>query len=243
MSCWGNRRGFSTGVGVQATPLPFEADGPPRAIRQIAAGTYLTCAVSLDGDVQCWGSSPEPTLRSGPVDLKGKVDRVGLGSRHACALLEGGAVRCWGSGLRGVLGYGNVQTVGDDEAPGAAGDVSLGEPAVDLVVGSQHACALLASGALRCWGSGENGRLGQGHTRDIGDDEAPIAEPPLAVGRRIRKLSAGAATTCVLLDDGTGRCWGRNTGALGTGDLQDRGDDETAGAVPAFAVFGLQETQ
>jgi alpha-tubulin suppressor-like RCC1 family protein len=238
LSCWGNRRGFGAGVGAQATALPLEVDGPPRPIRQIAAGTYFTCAVFQEGDVYCWGSNPEPSLQSGRVHLNGKVVRVGLGSRHACALLEGGSVSCWGSGLRGVLGYGNVQTIGDDEAPGAGGGVALGEKAVDLVVGSQHACALLASGALRCWGSGENGRLGLGHTRDIGDDEVPADASPVPIQGRIAKLSAGAATTCVLLDDGISRCWGRNTGALGTGDFEDRGDDEAADAVPAFVVFG-----
>jgi alpha-tubulin suppressor-like RCC1 family protein len=88
-------------------------------------------------------------------------------------VLEGGAVRCWGSGEQGQLGYGNTEDIGDDETPASAGDVDVGTPATHVAVGFLHACATLATGAVRCWGRASTGALGHGNTEDIGDDEPP----------------------------------------------------------------------
>jgi hypothetical protein len=47
-------------------------------------------------------------------------------------VLDTGGVRCWGFGLSGRLGYGNTDSIGDDEDPATAGDLDLTDP-VDLV--------------------------------------------------------------------------------------------------------------
>src|SRR5690606_17159475 len=41
--------------------------------------------------------------------------------------------------------------------------------------GEDHTCALLASGAVRCWGLGDFGVLGYGNEHIIGDDALPAA--------------------------------------------------------------------
>lgn len=51
--------------------------------------------------------------------------QVTTGRDHTCPLLETGAIRCWGDGDDGTLGYANNNTIGDDELPSAAGDVSV----------------------------------------------------------------------------------------------------------------------
>ena len=38
-----------------------------------------------------------------------------------------------------------------------------------LFSGGQHNCAILASGAVRCWGNNESGELGYGDYNDIGN--------------------------------------------------------------------------
>ena len=60
---------------------------------------------------------------AGDVQVDGVAVQVAAGDFHTCALLETGAVRCWEYGANGQLGYGNVNTIGDNEPPSSAGDV------------------------------------------------------------------------------------------------------------------------
>jgi hypothetical protein len=64
----------------------------------------------------------------GPVDVGvGRTaTQITAGTFHTCALLDDATVRCWGSGGSGRLGYGNPNTIGDDEAPGSVGPVDVG---------------------------------------------------------------------------------------------------------------------
>jgi hypothetical protein len=41
--------------------------------------------------------------------------------------------------------------------------------------GGYFACALLTTGAVRCWGSANSGQLGYANTTRIGDDETPAS--------------------------------------------------------------------
>jgi len=165
---------------------------------------------------------------------------VAAGMYHACAMLSG-AVRCWGYGGDGALGYGDTDTVGDDETPGSRGTVNLGagRSATAITAGSFHSCALLDDGTVRCWGYGGDGRLGYANTDTIGDDEAPGTVGPvdLGPGRTAKAISAGGFHTCAVLDDGTVRCWGYGfDGQLGYGGRSSIGDDETPGSAAAVKL-------
>ena len=94
---------------------------------------------------------------------------------HTCALLDTGTVRCWGPGDGGQLGHGTTDTVGDDETPDSAGDAAVGATVVQLAAGGGHTCAVLDTGAVRCWGAGTSGQLGYGNPNSIGDDELPAS--------------------------------------------------------------------
>jgi alpha-tubulin suppressor-like RCC1 family protein len=164
-----------------------------------------------------------------PVEVGDEVDSVQVGSFHTCALLTRGAVRCWGwdAGV-GALGYADgVETVGDDETPASAGDIDLGGVAVQLAVGSYHACALMEGGSLRCWGSGDEGALGYGNIEHVGDDETPAQAGDVPVGGTVVQVVAGVEETCALLEGGGVRCWGNGANALGYGNTENIGDDET----------------
>ncbi|HLT35709.1 MAG TPA: RTX toxin, partial [Enhygromyxa sp.] len=93
---------------------------------------------------------------------------------------------------------------------------------LDLAVGDVHNCALIEGGRVRCWGDNVAGQLGLGNTDDIGDDEPPSAAPDVALPGPAVQLAANGLSTCVVLGDGTVRCWGRNEyGQLGQGNTNN----------------------
>jgi alpha-tubulin suppressor-like RCC1 family protein len=150
--CWGwgggelLLRGWTSGaLGYGSTSslgdneLPSTAGDVPVGglTQQVATGAWHSCAL-LAGAVRCWGEAQSGTLgygnpndigdnetpaSAGNVNVGGSVVQLVAGGAHTCALLTGDRVRCWGSG--DVLGYGNTNTIGDDELPYTAGDVPL----------------------------------------------------------------------------------------------------------------------
>ena len=110
---------------------------------------------------------------------------------------------------------------------------------VQLTAGTEHTCALLHSGSVRCWGKGLDGRLGYGNEDDIGDDEFPVVAGDINIGGRASQISAGGGNTCALLDTGKVRCWGEGTlGALGYGNTLNIGDNETPSVAGDIDVGG-----
>lgn len=127
----------------------------------------------------------------------------------------------------------------------ADGNEGPGAPAAfrALTAGSNHTCAILANGTLRCWGLNALGQLGLGDNLARGDSpgEMGLALPPVALGsnRTAAAVSAGTDFTCALLDNATVKCWGWNGfGQLGLGDTGDRGGGpgEMGDNLPAVAL-------
>ncbi|HEY6559133.1 MAG TPA: RCC1 domain-containing protein [Polyangiaceae bacterium] len=172
---------------------------------EVAAGTEHACALLSGGAVRCWGLGPpllfdtvpygsalgyghansigddEAPASAGDVNVGGAVAHVDAAGFRTCAVLLTGSVRCWGRAAPFSLGYGNLNDIGDNEAPASAGDVALGGSATQVSVGGWHMCARLSSGRVRCWGRNRAGQLGYGHTRTIGDDELPAGAGDVAV--------------------------------------------------------------
>jgi len=233
------------------------------AAGSLDAGAYHTCAILGDGSVRCWGYSGEGQLGYGNTDTIGDDETpasvgpvnlgpgrtakaISAGDNHTCALLDNGSVRCWGYGTAGRLGYGNASNVGDTQTPAAAGPVNLGpgHTATAISAGGAHTCAILDDGSVRCWGYGADGQLGYGNTSNVGDRQTPGSAGPvdLGPGRTATAISAGAAFTCAILDNGSVLCWGfggfgqlghARTGDQGSGfgNRDNIGDQQTPGSV------------
>jgi alpha-tubulin suppressor-like RCC1 family protein len=220
------------------------------SVISIDAGDRFTCAALSTGSVKCWGWNVDGQLGyanswdvpnvlspvdAGNVILGGNAVSVSVGG-SACALMNGGTVRCWGYNTQGQLGYGHTRTIGDDETPASAGDVPLGGTAISINMGSTHACALMETGAVRCWGSNTYGQLGYGHTQNIGDDETPASAGDVPLGGTAISISTGEFHTCALMSGGSVRCWGgwgRNRyGTMGYGNTNAISTPMIAGDVP-----------
>ena len=264
--CWGfgfdGRLGYGDQSAIGDNEVPGAAGpvklGAGRTARAITAGDSHTCALLDDETVRCWGyagngqlgygntttfSDTQTPDTAGPVRFASGRTAVAIsaGSYHSCAVLDDGTVRCWGSGFDGRLGYGNTKHVGDDEALSSVGPIDLGpgRTAVAISAGSDHTCAVLDNGAVRCWGAGRSGKLGYASTNNVGDDETPGSVGPvdLGPGRSAVAISAGSDSTCARLDDTSVRCWGEGAnGRLGICETTVVGDDEAPGSSGPVAL-------
>jgi alpha-tubulin suppressor-like RCC1 family protein len=223
-------------IGDNELPASAPAIALPGPAVAVATGQPFTCALLATGKVWCWGGGP---LTVNGFDdgrellLGGKAVSIAVGWGHGCAVMEGGGVRCWGEGKFGKLGYGNVADVVD---PVTAGDVPLGGPAKAVAPGNNHTCALMMSGAVRCWGEGTGGLLGYGNVANIGDDEPASAAGDVPIGGTAIAVTTGYTATCALLDSGAVRCWGRDHHGQGNG--KDLGDDEPPSNAPTLRIGG-----
>ena len=188
------------------------------------------------GDTQNRGDDPGEMGAALPaVDLgTGRTAvAVSVGYNHACALLDDAHIKCWGNNDTGKLGLGDAFSRGDN--PGEMGDAL---PAVDLGTGRTvkvvsaafyHTCAMLDNDLVKCWG-GEGGavsrgELGYGDTMARGDipgqmgDDLPAVD--FGAGRTVKAMSSASDNNCVVLDNGTVKCWGDNSiGELGLDDIR-----------------------
>jgi len=256
--CWGHNGSGQLGLGHTRT---IGDDEPPssggdvevggRVLQLIAGGTH-TCALLDAGRVRCWGfnggalgyghnrniGDDETPASAGDVPVGGKVTQLTAGDAHTCALLDTGAVRCWGNSRWGRLGYGNEAVIGDDETPASVGDVNVGGKVAQIDAGGEHTCAVLTTGAVRCWGSNVMGELGYGHTFWLGSEQPPAAFGDVSVGAPVRHIEVGFAHTCALLTTGKVRCWGfGGLGVVGQGSPENIGDNELPSSVGDIPLY------
>ena len=207
--------------------------------QSISAGGDHTCALTTDGKIKCWGSAFYGQLGNGntsnqstPVDVHTSADNqdslsdiaaISTGFSHTCALTTDDKVKCWGDGRSGRLGDGNTsgkQPTPVDVHTSADNQDSLSDIAA-ISSGESHTCALTTlttGGNVKCWGSGNSGRLGDGSTS--GQQSAPVDVHTSADNQDslsdIAAISTGGSHTCALTIDGKVKCWGQgNYGQLG----------------------------
>jgi alpha-tubulin suppressor-like RCC1 family protein len=251
VQCWGDNSDGQLGDGTQTEgTTPVAVKGITTAT-QVAAGGDHTCALLAGGNVECWGDNYDGELGDGttserlaPVAVKGirRATSIAAGFYESCARLAGGAVKCWGGNADGDLGDGTA--VGPVRC-GASRDPCSPTPvavkgitrATSITAGAFHACATLASGRVKCWGSSFYGQLGNG-TRTYS------TRPVVVRGiRTAREVSASTLHTCALLAGGAVECWGdNNNGQLGDGTVSGPKKCGTYACSPTpVAVSGITD--
>lgn len=215
VKCWGFGTGGQLGNGKKhSSSVPVRVKGISTAI-QVAAGGTQSCALLSSGAAKCWGSNGDGELGIGKrkpansttplkVKLPGSAVRIGAGFWNGCALLTTGATYCWGSNDGAELGVGKTfwrltetfHPLRVKKLPKASA----------VSVGDDDTCAILNTGAIKCWGANDSGQLGNGM---IGLRSTPVAVKGIS---NAVAVSSEGAYTCALLNDGKVSCWGRNSG-------------------------------
>ena len=222
--CWGYNRYGQVGDGTTWTRWrPTDVTGLASGVVALEAGDQHTCAVTVGGGAQCWGWNSYGELGDGTrtsrdvavdvVGLAGGIAALSADLWHTCALTGGSGVKCWGLNADGQLGDG---TTTNRMTPVRVTGLTSGIAAV--AAGARHTCALSAGGAVKCWGSGGSGKLGDG---SLADHSAPVGVIGLSSG--VRALAAGEEHSCAVTAGGGVKCWGYNgVGQLGDGTRLNR---------------------
>lgn len=219
VKCWGSAFNGQLGDGSNtSSSTPVDVVGLS-GVASLSAGGSHTCVVTTGGAAKCWGAGGSGRLGNGSSsDSSSPVDVVGLssgvaslsaGGKHTCAVTTSGAAKCWGLGSNGVLGNGSssgIHNTPDDVA-------GLGSGVSSIVAGARHTCAIVSNGAVKCWGSGENGQLGDGN---YAGSNAPV--DVVGMGRGGVSVTCGELHTCATTQNGGAKCWGfGSSGLLGDG--------------------------
>jgi alpha-tubulin suppressor-like RCC1 family protein len=221
--CWGlNWMGEtgSTRLG-QTERDPVQVPGG-LAFAEISADHGYTCALTLEGELYCWGWGEAGQLGVNLADLPGcqpgpvagltvycsaqplpaatnlRFVGVSAGLLHACALSDQKRAICWGDNGQGQLGDG---LFGTRYVPGSTTDRTWSL----IEAGGPATCGTEIGGGTYCWGLNLSGLLGTGTTTEISTTPQLVAG-----GHTFTALSAGPAHICGLTPDGTAYCWGDN---------------------------------
>lgn len=228
--CWGDHEHGA--LGSQRVCKPPAAEGgspdcilgvgimpslPP--VRELAAGDDVTCAITREDRVVCWGR-PGPQLGGSvvpaldpptPVAIAPEVPlaaaRVIVARGTVCAIDHDATLWCWGTGF------------------GATPQRQPYTGVVDVALGTRHSCVIDARG-LTCWGDNRNAQVGDAAAARRCPLEAPctIDEPYLVPLDAVRVV-VGERHTCALLAGGGVACFGSNeVGQLGRTDAFLVGD-------------------
>ena len=172
------------------------------------------CGLVASGAAYCWGSRT-PILLSDGTRLTADLPRlvpgnvrfaaVEVGGTHACGLDEAGAVFCWGDNLFGQLGNGEggSSLIARREPQRVRGQSVFSK----VSAGTTHTCALAVDRRAFCWGSNDEGELGNGASANGMIEMAPV---PVAGELEFVELSAGFRHTCGVTIDEALYCWGDN---------------------------------
>lgn len=246
--CWGYNDAGRLGDGTHIDSyFPVDVVGLASGVADISMGDNFSCAVTTSGGIKCWGNNFYFALGSGspshdasyvPVDVKGLssgVISISAGKYHACALLRTGGVKCWGDNGFGELGsspqyWSNVPV----------DVIGLSSGVISIKAGfSDHTCALMKTGGVKCWGDNGDGQLG--NERPYFPKYQLVDVKGLSSG--VTAITVGDYHTCALMETGGVKCWGINDGGeLGDGtDITRRTPVDVVGLngpVAAIAAGG-----
>jgi alpha-tubulin suppressor-like RCC1 family protein len=253
--CWGGNVGSqlgytsddsscydpASGNGVPCNPNVVQIAAFPAGTRiaAVACGLDYTCALSVAGEVFCWGDNSYGDIGAPPATtsfsnqplrvtgLPAPALEIHVGLDHyraSCARLTDSTVWCWGQSDLGALGRDSSNDPTSSGHPYHAPLPVLGAPqtsftgAVSLQTGGGGSCVLEGDGSVWCWGSNEQGMLGSGASD--GNAHPTPAHVTLGLPAVMRAISRKDFTVLALDSMGNVWGWGRNgDAAIGDGTV------------------------
>lgn len=105
---------------------------------------------------------------------------------------------------------------------------------IELTSGSNHNCALMSDGTVKCWGNNGSRQLGDGN----------YLNTPLPVGvmdlTGVSAISSNHDHNCAVINDGSVKCWGvNNYGQLGDGTKLARTTPVTVSALTGATAVAV----
>jgi alpha-tubulin suppressor-like RCC1 family protein len=167
---WGANANGQLGDGTKTDRLTPVYVYSPSTVVQVAGGAAHSCGLRADGIAVCWGyngygelgdATTVEHLTPAPIAavIPGPLKQIVTGNYHTCARTTDGRVFCWGYNFDGEVG--DLTTV--TRTTPTAVDLG-GATATTLAAGNYHSCALLSTTGLACWGTNQNGQIGDGTT-------------------------------------------------------------------------------
>ena len=230
--------------------FPGSTVGSIYSLTALGASYDYTCVVLDNNQMKCWGSNYGSFLGHSqdrfavpneytPVSVNdvdstvcclSDVIETSPDGRHTGALTSTGDIYAWGEDYSGQIGHGHISCFNICNQPHGPSVMPGSRNFVAVATGVWHTCAITEPDmAVWCWGYNSDGQLGTG---DNNDRNAPT-EITLPQGRHPVSLNTGYASTCAILDNGTGLCWGENNfGHLGDGTYNDRNEPTPISVLP-----------
>jgi len=221
--CWGYNQYGQLGLADNDDRnVPKEVISVSGAIK-IAAGEVHTCIISALKRVWCWGLEKHGQLGTGstgnndsdiPIEVVGlnrDISDVSLGSFHTCALDILSQLYCWGWNQYGELGLGHQLR---KFTPTKV--VFENSRVTKVSLGLHYSCIVNNLSQVWCWGSNQNGQLGDGTTTH----RRTPTQTSLATSAS--HIGSGGRHSCAIDDRSDLYCWGTNGyGQLGLGTNSD----------------------
>jgi hypothetical protein len=166
--CWGSNGSGELGNGTTASSnVPVANALWINDVTKITAGHFSTCALRASGTVWCWGiisaNGAEKTVKYPEnIPYLEKVTEVTTGFHNHCVRFGSGTLKCFGTNQDGNIGSGSGgYSSGNKFLPNSVR--YLPAPAKSVEQGFfMHACAILVTGQVACWGNNQIGQLGNG---------------------------------------------------------------------------------
>ena len=257
--CWGTSYNGRLGNGSTAeganTGTPSQVVGN-HVFGQISVGYYNTCAIDTNGATWCWGASNDGVLGNGstasdqhtgtPTQVVGShafivLERGGHYSgmsaeRHRCGIDTSRAAWCWGGSYDGALGNGSTAS---DQHTGTPTQVVGSHQMDQLSTHPYGTCAIDTAGTAWCWGSSDNGRLGNGSTAS----GANTGTPSQVVGNHTFYTSADFAVSGYRVEysSDNGSSWTSLTGDTQSANTSYLASGLTLGEAYLFRVAALNQ--
>jgi alpha-tubulin suppressor-like RCC1 family protein len=190
-----------------ASSTQFEVERGIDSPSAVSAANMRACIVHGGGRVSCfgdlyyWGDQPPPPRAFTRVESIRDAIAVSSASYHDCALRKSGQVSCWVARTETQWSSDGRTPVANAYIASTVVDMGL-DNVTQLVAGTQHHCALLGNGSVRCWGDNPYVETTEWKTVPELDD--------------VVQLAAGSEHTCARTRGGKVTCWGDDVwGQLG----------------------------